>query len=281
MWLLSTDIPPLLSASTLGTNWGVSSPGREGRFNRADLQHNARHQVQPCAGSHVYLSTHLVTPEGHWQGKGLGPVPLHAEALSQREPRLLTHSNKLSLNAGGRPHPRHVLLHEVAGRGRNLPGARQWLWSEGGNLPFQVSTTTTETSDWGLSCLTAERLFFSGTANKSVFSWVTTEKNKSQRPFNWSVLHWRHPSPTGWPSCRASRSWRLCCRRSVRSTSGSRRSFPNTAPPHSAAAFKCLHYNASFTSRPRISTTRQIFPAQRHFMRQDLPSAKAGGESLV
>lgn len=59
----------------------------------------------------------------------------------QQEARLSNHSNQLSLNAGGRPHPRHVLLHEAAGGGRNLPGTRQWLWPEGGNVPLQVSTT--------------------------------------------------------------------------------------------------------------------------------------------
>lgn len=54
--------------------------------------------------------------------------PYHSQCLTQCE--------WLSVTAGGRPQARHVLLHEAAGRGRNLPGARKWLRPEGGNLPL-------------------------------------------------------------------------------------------------------------------------------------------------
>lgn len=64
----------------------------------------------------------------------LAPPP--PRSLLTARGQFLTQSNELSLNAGGRPQPRHVLLHAAAGRGRNLPGAGKWLRPEGGNLPL-------------------------------------------------------------------------------------------------------------------------------------------------
>ncbi len=54
----------------------------------------------------------------------------------------------LCQSLGGRPGPRHVLLYEAAGGGGDLPGARQRLWPERGNLSLQVSTAKLSALPW-------------------------------------------------------------------------------------------------------------------------------------
>lgn len=73
--LCGSNCYPLTFVPTPGADPSVISAGGESLFNRADLQHYTWHQVQPSAGSHVHLSMHLVTPEGHWQGQGVDPAP--------------------------------------------------------------------------------------------------------------------------------------------------------------------------------------------------------------
>ena len=127
--------------------------------------------------------------------------------------------------AGQRSAARYALLHEAAGGNRNLPRTRKWLWSEGWDLPLQVSL--------GSRCGFIYWLFLSHTSLKPRVSKVLLGRKKNikkkdttkiqffyRRTKAWNVSCWGCVSFLLWGSVGepfSIRPWlsaaQVCCQR--------------------------------------------------------------------